>query len=711
MQNDSHTPLLSEFEPATREAWKAAAEALLKGAPFEKKLLTPTPEGITLQPLYFREDAEGLAHLGSFPGAAGYVRGYDPAGGKAAPWEIAQELPEGTPEGFNKVALGDLMRGQNALRLVFDQPTLQGRDPDEGAGDNVGRCGTSVATAQDMGQALSDIVPNAVSVSMKSDASALPLAALLAAAMQETGRSPSELRGCLGADPLAALARDGTLPRPLVALYNEMAALVLATEGADDLRVACVSGLPVADAGGSAVEELASCLATGLAYLRALGERGVSPDTAAGSLEWEMSLGSSFFMEIAKLRAARLLWTRVATALGVSEEAARLRLSVRTGHFNKSALDPYVNMLRTTTEALSGAVAGVQSMTVAPFDEVVRGPGEFSRRIARNTQIILQEECNLLDVIDPAGGSWFLEKLTDELAGKAWSLFQEIEKQGGMAAALEQGLVQEIVSKTAATRKQHLAQRRSSLIGVNIYPNAREKPLEAAAVDYQALAEGRKAAVAKHRAERAPGVDTLLEGVNSATVDPESLLATMIEAARAGATLGELSRALAAQATGKPETVEPLAHERAAQMFERLRTASGTYAGREGHPPLIHLANIGPLRKHKLRMDFTAGFFEVGGFELRPHKGTTDVSEAVKACVDSGALLTVICGTDDDYTAFVPEFCRALKAIRPDIAIILAGYPGDNEAAWREAGLDDYIFIKSNVLDTNTRYLKALGAL
>ena len=682
--------LLEEFAPSDYAAWKTAAEALLKGAPFEKKMLTPTPEGITFQPIYRSEDIEGLEHLQSFPGDFNFVRGAREEGYLKEPWKIAQELPYGTPEEFNKIALGDLMRGQDALNITLDMATQIGLDPADGKTGEVAACGLSLACIDDLNTALKDIVPDAISISFQSGLSGLPLFGLLLAWLKKNGKEASALNGGMNLDPLGILAKSGTLPISLEDAFADMATLAkYCSENAPHFTAVGVSTLPYANAGASAVEELGCALATGVTYLRKMMEAGMEIDAAAKSIAFEFSLGANFFMEVAKLRAARILWGKAVEAFGGSREAARMKVHARTGLWNKTVHDPYVNMLRTTTEALSGVVGGVDSMHVGPFDEVIGAPTEFSRRIARNTQIILQEECELRAVVDPAGGSWFIEKLTDEVAKTSWSFFQDIEKAGGMIAALESGMVQEKVAKTQAGRKKMLAQRRANLVGTNLYPNLGEKPLNTATPDFEAQCKARKAKV---RAKAELSLDK-----------SGDIVSQLAAAATSGATLGSMFKAL--HAGGGTPSITALPNERGAKMFEEMRAAA------KAAEPKLFLSTIGPLRKHKARADFTSGFFQVGGFDITAAPGTTDVDEAVKLAQDSGAKVTVICGTDDDYVEFVPAFCQKLKAAAPDIKIILAGYPGDNEEAYKAAGLDDYIFVKSNVYDVNKQYLEYLDVL
>ena len=702
-----------QFSSPTYDEWKAAAEALLKGTPFDKVMLTRTPEGITLQPIYRQEVLENLPAAATLPGADGFVRGTQPDGYRVSPWAVAQELPHGEAGAFNAALLADLSRGQDCVNVQLDAATAKGRDPDAAPAGEVGVGGLSLACLADVRRAFQGVMPEAVSFHFQSGCGGLAVEALFLAWLHEQQADLARVRGGLNMDPLGTLSAEGVLPAPLDRLYDELADL--AAYNAQHLPLftaAGPSGLPAHSAGASAVQELGILLATGLAYLRALAARGLTVADAARQIRFTFALGPDFFMELAKLRAARPLWARIVRELGGDEDAQRLRLHARTGLYNKTRHDPYVNLLRTTTEALSGVLGGVDSLCVGTFDECLRLPDDFARRIARNTQIILQEECELTSVVDPAGGSWFVESLTDDVARTAWGFFRAIEKEGGMAAALASGFIRKSVAAVHEGKEKLLSQRRLSLVGTNQYPNLAEKLLPGMAPGVEALATGRAQAIAAARTSRAPDdeqtVRTRLASlVPGGDADP---VAPLVEACGAGATVGEITRALRA-AAGPGETVAPLPRTRLAMPYEELRAAAQEYARAHGHPPRIHLATLGALRRHKARADFTRGFFGTGGFEVVAADGSTDPAEVAARAAASGASLVVLCGSDEDYPALVPDVVARIKETCPGATVLLAGHPGDHEAAYRQAGMDDFITIKSNNHETNLRFLRQVGAL
>ncbi len=710
----SRLPLLDVFPPSTPADWRAAAEAMLKGAPFEKVMRTKTLEGFTMEPIYHRETLDGLPQSRTLPGFDGFLRGTRAAAYTASPWEVAQELPYGDGPTFNAALRADLMRGQTALNLTFDVATLRGMDPDAAKVGEVGACGLSVASLGDLLEALAGVVPDALGCHLQSGASGLALGGMFLAWLGQVGADAAAVKGSLNADPLGQLAAEGHSPVAVEALFDELADLAAGCAAvAPGLAAVGVSTLPYHLAGASAVEELALALATAVTYLRALAERGLPVEVAARQIRFSLVVGPDFFLEIAKIRAARMLWAQIVAAFGGSPEAQKIKLHARTGLLNKTRLDPYVNMLRTSTEALSAAVAGVDSLHVGAFDEVIGEPDTFSRRIARNTQIILQEECDLTAVADPAGGSWAVEALTDAMAQRTWEIFQQVERDGGLLAVLSSGGLATILGQPAAERLKRFQQRRLSLVGTNVYPNPDEQPLTPRVPDYAAVGQARAAAVRHFREGRSPEAARAVAAALHALAESAHgarRLQSVAVAFTAGATLGEVTGVLR-RGQGAGLRLAPLPSSRLAAGYEAMRSACQRFAAKHGSAPKIYLACIGPLAKHKPRADFTTAFFAAGGFSIHQADGVSEAAVAARQAHESGAPMVVICGTDEAYVDFVPACCQALRGLGSTAKIILAGNPGEHEAAYRAAGLDDAISIKSDHYATNLRFLKGLGVL
>jgi methylmalonyl-CoA mutase len=711
MPTSAAEPLLGDFGPVTRDAWRKVVETELKGDPFEKRMLTRTIDGLTLQPIYRREDAERLTHTQALPGFPPFVRGTSAAGYRARPWEVSQEITASSPADFNDQARAGLERGLTALNMVLDKATRNGADPDWAEPLEVGAGGLSVYSLNELGRALDGIDLERVPLFIRSGASGMPVAALLVALARRRGKEPARLCGCIETDPLGVLAHEGRLPQSMAGAYREMAALTSwAAVHAPRLQTICVHSRPWHEAGGSAVHELGFALATALDYLREMNARGLGVDLVAPRVRLACTVGTQFFTEIAKLRAMRALWSHLISALGGGERAQQARLHVRTSLFNKTVYDPYVNVLRTTVEAFAGVLGGCDSLQVGRFDEVLRPPGEFSQRLARNQQLVLRDECHLTEVIDPAGGSWFIETLTDELARRAWALFQEVERQGGMTRALRAGFPQKEVSKVAAERLDRIAQRRDTLVGTNQYADPTETAAPEAPPDMAAFHRRRVQQVTATRTAADDGehhvvLERLAQVVGR---EKEALFAAAIEAGAAGATLGEVTRAIRIE--DRPdEPLVPVCLTRAAEGFERLRGAVDARRARTGRQPTVFLANMGPLKQHKARADFARGFLEVAGFRVISPAGFETPEAAIAAGLESGADAACVCSTDETYPALVPDVVRGWRARRPETVMILAGYPVDQVEGYRKSGIDEFIHIRANALDVLSAIARRLG--
>jgi methylmalonyl-CoA mutase len=678
---DTTLPTFDEFQQATDTQWREAAEESLKGAPFEKKLMTPTPEGITLKPVYTAADTADLPE--AWPGLPAFTRG---SGAAPKPPLVAQEIPVGDPAEFHEALMADLMAGQNALAVQLDTAGRMGLDPSEAETSEVAVCGLSLACLEDARAAFRDVDPKAVGLLLWAGPSALPVLGLLNA-------HASDWHGAVAGDPLTEYAREGRLPMALEDACDEMAACVRWSRSmGGTIRTVGVGANLWADAGADAVGEIAFGLATAAAYLRALEARELPVSETCGQFLFTVSLGSKVLLQIAKVRALRRLWAAVLDACGAAPEAAVIH--GRGSVFNKTWLDPHTNMLRATAEGFVGMIAGVDSMHVAAFDEAARTPAGFSRRIARNMHAILSEECEFSATADPSGGSWCIETLTAEIADKAWELFQKIEAMGGMAAALEKGFPQETTAASAEERVKAIATRREPAIGVNLFPNPAEKPLEADPPDHQAAHARRAAFIEGLRPHTPPTVERSVESVAAAFT--------------AGATLGQVREALPRPGTPPPAIARPRIF-RLAEGYEALRANAIRHANSGGKTPSAWLANFGPPKQHKARADFAAGFLAAGGFEIRQGPGASSVEEAAKAALESGCKVIVLCSTDDTYPELVAPFVAAVRAKKPKRQILLAGLPSDHVEAFRAAGIDDFIHLRANCLEFNETLQHKLG--
>ncbi|MEX0331800.1 MAG: methylmalonyl-CoA mutase family protein [Puniceicoccaceae bacterium] len=707
MEKTEKTRLLSEFPAHTEEQWKEAAVQLLKGRPFEKTLITPTYEGFDLQPIYTREGSSGLPHLDSLPGEGSLVRGSRIEGFLKAGWLVSQELSAPTPSELNAIARQVLEAGQTELNLWLDKPTRTGQDEISATEDGLGVCGVSIANLDDVKVLLEGINPAETGIYWQGGKSAPALYALLIAALRERGAEMASVKGCLGLDPLGWLVESGELPGTPEDVHQSMAAILKhASKTVPEMQVLDIKGHAYHNAGANSTQEMAAVLATAVAYLKAMAEEGLAPEEVVSRMRLSVSVGGNYFLEIAKLRALRLLWSRIMDAFEVPEDRRSIHLHARTGLWNKTVFDPYVNMLRTTTEAFAAVVGGCDSLHVGHFDELIRESDAFSRRIARNTHIILAEECDMRRVIDPAGGSWAVETLTDQMAAEAWKQFQKIEADGGILSVLKSGKLQEAIEAVRQQKMKNIQRRKDVIVGTNAYPNAGEELLRPGTTDYRAIAEQRVADFEKWMAARdSEAVKAALAGV--AAGEGADQIEAMVAGAKAGATLVELLNA--AGLGDSPVKAAPLALQRSAEEFEKLRLAARAMKA-AGKPPLIHQLNIGPSRRYRIRADWTSAFFQVGGFKVQNEDDYDDVAAALSALSESGAPVAVITSDDETYGNVVEELARGIKDGDSSVKVIVAGAPGENEAAWREAGVDDFVHVRVNNYQFNASLLEGMGA-
>ncbi|MEA4960069.1 methylmalonyl-CoA mutase family protein [Lutispora sp.] len=696
--NNNKEFLFSEFERTSFDAWKEEAVKLLKGKPYEKALLTKTYEGIVLNPIYTQEDFEDISHIDAYPGFAPYVRGTKADGYIAKPWDICQEIDAGHPEAFNEILLHDLYRGQTAIGIVLDKASRIGVDPDEGGDLPIGNRGLSLSTLEDVEILLDKIVLEILPIYVNTGANPLPLISLLGGYMKKNHIDYYKLNGCIGADPLGELAKEGSLPLSLGRAYDLMAQHTSwAALNAPALRTILVESSAYHEGGCDAVQELAYSIATGAEYIKEMLERDMNIDQVAPKMAFGFSLGSNFFMEIAKIRAARMLWCQIVRAYGGNKESQKMFIHAKTSSWTKTVYDPYVNMLRNASEAFSGAIAGVDSMHVASFDEAVRESDEFSRRISRNVQNILQDECHFTQPIDPAGGSWYIEALTRQVAEKAWSLFQKISGSGGIYEALKAGTLQKVIEDKYEEKFTAMSKRTHVWVGTNMYPNLSEEKLTPRSIDYSRFRKKRIQEVQDYRLSK--DMFMLLDALIQLNMSDIELVDNGIEAVLAGATLGDISE-ITSDGVVHAEHIKPVKRQRGAERFEHLRMRSEEIRKSHEDALKVFLFNMGPIPQHKARADFSAGFFETGGFEVLKNNGFESIDEAVEAALESKASIGIICSTDDTYSELVPAIAQKVKALKPEFRLIVAGKPAKElEPEYRAAGVDDFIFLGANCYD------------
>lgn len=615
------TVLAGGFDPADEDAWLAAVDKVLKGAPFTK-LVSTTADGITVQPLYTPSNSPGGHDEAGFPGQAPFTRGAHAAGRVDVAWDIRSVVTGPDAATANARALQDLERGVTSLEVPW------------------------TAGVTDLAAVLDGVLLDLAPVVLRPGFDATAAADALIALWEERGVDPNAAVGGFGADPLAALAAKGGAGREPSELLAQLGALAARTAGRfPKVRAVTVSTLPAVEAGASEAQELAVMLATGAAYLRAMADAGLSADQAAGQIALDLAADEDVFATVAKLRAARRLWTALLDACGVSPEAQAPVLHVTEARRMLTRRDPWVNLLRTTAAVFAAGIGGADGVTAQPYDVLLGDPGDLGRRMARNTQLLLQEESNLGRVLDPAGGSGYVESLTDELARVAWGIFQELELTGGMPTVLLDGTLGARIADVRDARMARVATRRAPITGVSEFPDLGADPPPPAE---PADPEARPILVPVRWAERFEDLRDRADAARAAGQDPTVFLANL----------------------------GPVA----------THTARATFAK--------NLFEAGGLRTITSERGSSTGF--------------ATAEEAVEDFTSSGAALVCICSSDKVYEERAVATAAALAAAGAR-RVYLAGNPGDRRADEEAAGVGEFVHVGVDVLAVLERAQELLG--
>jgi len=615
--------LFSEFPPVSTEKWEEVINKDLKGADYEKKLVWKTIEGFKVKPYYRAEDLEGLEYLDSNPGQKPFTRGKHADNNV---WEVRQDIRIQNLKEANRIALDAVERGATAL----------------------GFCAKGIKSLDDMATLFKGIYINAVSINFMCSEDYLSLLKLYVEYAKQQGFNPADLQGSCGFDPFRYALKHGRFHRGEEGDFQMAKELV--DYGHDNLpkfRVLTVHGSQLHNAGANIVQELGFSLAAANELVARLTDLGCKAHRVACRIELNVGIGSTYFMEMAKIRAARLLWSKIIEQYKPECDCAyNLYINATTSSWNQSLYDPYVNMLRSTTEAMSACIAGADSISVLPFDNAYKEADDFGYRIARNQQLLLKEESYLDKIADPAAGSYYIENLTDQIARGAWEHFLKVEELGGICKALRAGYVQDEVEKTARQRDLDIATRKTTILGTNQYPNLLEKM-------------GDKMAEECHCC--------------------------------CGCEKGDEIRIL------KPY--------RGAEAFERLRLATEKAA----HRPKVFLLTYGNLTMRKARAGFASNFFGVAGYEIIDNPGFATPEEGAKAALQSGADIVVLCSSDDEYAELTQPVCELLKGKVK--SLVLAGFPKEMVDTYKGYGIDEFIHVKTNALECLTNFQKQFGIL
>jgi len=674
---------MTKFEKKSLEDWQDLALKECKGKPLDA-LTWETPEGIAVKPLYTAMDLKDLEHLDSLPGMAPYVRGPKATMYAGRPWTVRQYAGFSTAEKSNEFYRRNLQAGQTGLSVAFDLATHRGYDSDHPrvVGD-VGKAGVAIDSVADMKILFDGIPLDKMSVSMTMNGAVLPVMAMYIVAAQEQGVSVEKLSGTLQNDILKEFMVRNTYiypPAPSMRIVSDI--IAYAAGNMPKFNSISISGYHMQEAGATCAQELAYTIADGIEYVRAAIASGLDVDVFAPRLSFFFAIGMNFFMEVAKLRAARLLWsTLMAEKFSPKDtRSLMLRTHCQTSGVSLTAKDPYNNIIRTTIEAMAATLGGTQSLHTNSFDEALALPTETSARIARNTQLVLQEETGITRVVDPLAGSYYLESLTHELATEARKLIEEVEEMGGMTRAVESGLPKMRIEEASALRQARVDRGEDIIVGVNKYQLAKEPPVDILNIDNSAVREAQVQRIKQVRDNRDAAVcKEALDALTRAAEDGTgNLLALAVDAARARATVGEISDALEKVYGRHRATTHSItgvfgsAYEGDAD-YSSVQNEVKEFAKNEGRRPRMLVCKLGQDGHDRGARVIATAFADIGfDVDIGPLFQTPE--EAVREAIENDVHVVGISSQAAGHKTLVPQVIEGLKqAGAGDIIVICGG--------------------------------------
>jgi methylmalonyl-CoA mutase len=610
------------FSSITHEDWIAKAESSLKGKTMEV-LKSNTYENITLKPLYLSQDEESAPN---YPGGSDFRRGIDPLGYVTNNWRVAQKIAANTPAELKEKLINALEKGQTALSFDVTEGLL---------------------ADQDTLQILLGSLPEKHPFALNAKNLQIPILKELIRLTEELSQS-DKVTGYIASDPISMFVEEGVISDGFLASWTEEISLV--HKKIPNMRTVLVDTSIYHQGGANAVQELGIAAAAGVFYLQQLSENGLSLEDILSKMVFNFSIGSHFFMELAKLRAARILWNKITGAYGAKGTVRGMIIAAETSSYTKTVHDSHVNILRAGNEAFAAVIGGVQYLHVTPFDQFT-GHSQLGERIARNTQNILQAEAHLQKVVDPAGGSWYVESLTSELAEKAWDFFKKIEANGGILEVLKTGSLQNEIKAVNENRKQDIFTRKQSIIGSNVYANLDE-------------------------VVTAPKVGTTDQYFNS---------------------------------EGAIIEITKIEKTRLSEPYENLRNMSKKLEEKLGSKPQVGMICLGELKQYKPRLDFMRGFLSAGGIKAVESGPSLSYETAEQFISNAETKHFCLCGSNEQYETIGHEILTSLHSAFPDITFYLAGLPEkDLQTQWKYEGIAQFIHIKSNCYEILSTILKEM---
>ncbi len=606
--------LFKDFPPVSTQQWEDKIQEDLKGADYDKKLIWNTIDGFKVRAYYRLEDNKELEQTQALPGQFPYVRGKQFENNN---WKIRQDIEDKNYINANKEALNAIEKGAEAIGL------------------NV----TGISNREQLADVINGINLNKISISFIHALNYKTLLEEFLKVLSNKNIDTEKVEGSFSFDPLGYFVLYGKFFHTQENNFNDAADLINKCKKHMPLyKVININGQHYHEAGATNVQEVAFSLAQANEYLAQLTDKNIPVDDITTRMLFNVSIGSSYFMEIAKIRALKMLWANIVKQYKPnSDKACQANIHALTSGWNKTIYDPYVNILRSTTEVMAASIGGVDSMTVNPFDTTFKKPDAFSKRLARNQQIIIKEESYFDKVADPAGGSYYIEQLTHSIASEAWKLFKEIESKGGFIEYSTNGFVKEEIEKICQKRDMNIAMRKQVFVGTNQYPNLQESMLDKI------------------------------------------------------------------QPTAKLSDLGGLKPYRGAQYFEAIRLATENHRQKGFEIPKVFLFTYGNLTMRKARANFTTNFFGCAGYEIIDNTGFNTIKEGVDTAVRENSDIVVLCSSDEEYEEMA-EAAKKIKEKAENTIVIVAGYPKELISKLREAGVDDFIHIKSNAIEVLNKY-------
>ena len=684
-------------KPQTLDDWEDAASRLLKGKP-SASLVRGTSEGIDVKPLYTSADTEALDYADTMPGLEPFVRGPQATMYAGRPWTIRQYAGFSTAEESNAFYRQLLAEGGQGISVAFDLATHRGYDSDhERVTHDVGKAGVAVDSVEDMKILFDEIPLDTVSVSMTMNGAVLPIMAGYIVAAEEQGVAQSALSGTIQNDILKEFLVRNTYiypPKPSLRIIGDI--IAYCTEHMPRFNTISISGYHMQEAGADSALELAYTLADGKEYIRTALAAGLGIDDFAPRLSFFWGVGMNFYMEIAKMRAARFLWAKIVDEFGPQNPRSKmLRTHSQTSGWSLTEQDPYNNVVRTTIEAMAAVFGGTQSLHTNALDEAIALPSEFAARIARNTQLILQEETGITDVVDPWGGSYMMESLTQKIADRAWELINEIEEAGGMAQAIESGLPKLRIEESAARKQARIDQGEQVIVGVNKYQQAEQDEVDVLKIDNEAVLRVQLERLQEIRGSRDQAtVDAALAAITACAKGCDgNLLDLAVKATRLRATIGEISAAMEsefARFEASTQTVSGVYGESFAQDEDWQSIATGVrdFENREGRRPRMLVCKMGQ-DGHDRGAKVIATAFADAGFDIDLSPMFSTPSEVARQAIENDVHIVGVSSQAGGHSTLVPQLIDELKAEQAEDIIVIVGgvIPKQDYVALEQAGV------------------------